>query len=68
MRALAPNQVHLASSHLFNLFGKRKAAKRRITLTASARGVSERRMPIPVDALFVANGLDRIKSGGAACG
>jgi integrase len=41
---IQPQNVHLKSGYLFNPFGKTKAAKRRITLTTSARSVLQRRM------------------------
>jgi integrase len=41
---IQPKNVHLNHGYLFNPFGKTKAAKRRITLTASARDVLKRRM------------------------
>jgi integrase len=41
---IQPQNVHLPKSYLLNPFGKTKAAKRRITLTASARDVLKRRM------------------------
>jgi len=41
---IQPENVHLAESYLFNPFGKTKAAKRRIRLTASAKSVLTRRL------------------------
>lgn len=41
---IQPENVHLAEDHLFNPYGKTKAAKRRIKLTVTAKGILERRM------------------------
>jgi integrase len=41
---IQPENVHLAESSLFNPYGKTKAAKRRIKLTVTARGILERRL------------------------
>jgi integrase len=41
---IQPANVHLSEGYLFNPFGKTKAAKRRITLTAEAKSVLARRI------------------------
>jgi integrase len=41
---IQPENVHLKGGYLVNPFGKTKAAKRRITLTQTARGVLARRI------------------------
>jgi integrase len=41
---IQPENVHLSESYLFNPYGKTKAAKRRIKLTATVKGIIGRRM------------------------
>jgi integrase len=41
---IQPENVHLSKDYLFNPFGKTKAAKRRIKLTATVKSILERRM------------------------
>lgn len=41
---IKPENVHLADDYLFNPYGKTKAAKRRIKLTATAKSVLAKRM------------------------
>ncbi|MBB5317990.1 tyrosine-type recombinase/integrase [Tunturibacter empetritectus] len=41
---IPPENVHLSKDYLFNPFGKTKAAKRRIALTARVKSILERRI------------------------
>ncbi len=41
---IQPENVHLAEDYLFNPYGKTKAARRRIKLTAAVKAILERRM------------------------